>query len=189
MRQNRCIAVVGTILIAGTGARAQVIASLPFISTQTAGPTGTNYEPPEDNRDLWIIEDFTVAQTVTLNRFESLGTVFPSPAFVFDVTVNIYDAMPPNGNIVLSSVPGSGTVSAAGGWNVFRALFGGQTLPAGSYFLVWNATTRTSQGQRAIFWAQGGHTLLAAAWLRTPGYGIPAADGDTRTTSSQCPRT
>jgi hypothetical protein len=176
MRRIHRFAVVVMLPVAAPAARAQVVASLPFTATQTAGPTGTNYESSEDDRDLWIIEDFSVSESVVLNRFEAFGTVFPAPAFVFDVTVHVYDAMPPAGNIVVSSVPQSGTVAAAGGWNVFRAQFGGQTLSAGSYFIVWNASTRTSQNQRAIFWAQGGPHAVGGglpqnAWLWNPGGG------------------
>ncbi len=35
-----------------------VVASLPFLGGQTSGPNGTDYPPPNDAKDLWIIEDF-----------------------------------------------------------------------------------------------------------------------------------
>ena len=177
MRTRSGLAVAGLLMGLSGAAHAQVVASLPFNMPQTAGPNGSNYEAPEDDRDLWIIEDFATSQAVLLNRFESLGTVCPAPAFVFDVTAHIYDAMPPNGNIVLSSVTGSGTVTAGG---LFRTQFGNQLLPAGSYFIVWNASTRTSQNQRAIFWAQEGPHAVGGgapenAWLWNPGgaWGFP----------------
>jgi len=180
MRPASPLVVLCGLAFSTAAASAQVIAALPFNMPQTAGPAGTNYEPPDDAKDLWIIEDFTVSQRVELERFESLGTVFPAPVFVFDVTVHIYDAMPPLGNIVLSSNIGSGSVQPAGGWNLFRAEFGGQQLDPGSYFIVWNASTRTSQNQRAIFWAQSGPNTVGGgkpdnAWLWNPGgwWGYP----------------
>lgn len=177
MRASIALALSGVVSIPAWG---QVVASLPFTATQTAGPSATNYEPPDDTKDLWVIEDFSVSQDVSLVQFESRGTVFPSPPFVFDVTVHIYNGLPPAGTIVMSSLPGSGTVAPFAGWDIFRASFGGQILRAGSYFLVWNASTRTSQNQRALFWAQGrahaaGGGQPDNAWQWNPGgwWGYP----------------
>ena len=167
-------------VLGGTAAAQQVVASLPFTSSQTAGPTGTDYEPPEDDHDLWVIEDFSIAEAVQLDRFEALGTVFPSPVTVLGVTARIYDAMPPFGNLVLSSVPGTGSVVPGAATSTFRTQFQGQVLPAGSYFIVWNASTLTSLGRRAVFWAQTGPHAVGGglpdnAWLWNPGgwWGYP----------------
>src|SRR6185436_18725269 len=113
-RQAACIGLVVSLTGSVASAQDQVVASLPFLGGQTAGPNGTDYPPPNDARDLWIIEDFAVTSGVSVGRFETLGTVFPSPLSVTDVNVRIYDAWPPDGNIVMSSVPGHGSVNGAG---------------------------------------------------------------------------
>lgn len=148
-----------------------VVASLPFLGGQTSGPNGTDYPPPNDAKDLWIIEDFGVSSAVALGRFETLGTVFPSPMSVTDVNVRIYDAMPPAGNVVMSSVPGHGSVNAAG---LFSTDFGGQYLAAGSYYVVWDASTVGTQ--IVVIWAQGGAHAVGGglpenAWLWNPNGG------------------
>jgi hypothetical protein len=132
----------------------QVIASLPWLHGQTAGPNGTNYPPPDDARDLWVCEDMTLATGVNLTRFESWGTIFPTPLVVQDVTVRIYDDLPTVGNLILESAPGTGGVQVLGFENKIYASFNGAFLPAGSYWVVWNATTNA--GQIAIYWAQAG---------------------------------
>jgi hypothetical protein len=138
-------------------AQEQVVASLPWLHGQTSGPNGTDYQPPDDGRDLWVVEDFTLAADQRLTRFESWGTVFPAPVQVFDINVRVYDGLPTVGNLVLSSVPGTGSVTASGLDYRFGANFGGQYLRAGSYWLVWNASTATgSGGHIAIWWAQAG---------------------------------
>lgn len=165
------------VALAGSAAAAQdqIVASLPFLGGQTAGPNGTDYPPPNDARDLWIIEDFGISTDTALGRFETVGTVFPSPMSVTDVNVRIYDAMPPDGNLIMTSTPGHGTVNAAG---VFSTDFGGQLLPAGSYFIVWDASTVGTQ--IVVIWAQGGAHAVGGglpdnAWLWNPngGWGYP----------------
>jgi hypothetical protein len=121
MRAQHWMALAAVVFGAGgVDAQDQPVASLPWDGTVTAGPSGTNYGPPHDDLDLWVIEDFSVANDVSLTRFESRGTVFPTPIGILDMTVRIYDAMPPEGNVVLSSVAGTGTV-APGGFNSLLA--------------------------------------------------------------------
>jgi hypothetical protein len=149
-----------------------VVASLPWQFGQTAGPNGTDYA--DNTRDLWIVEDFGIVTDRALTRFESYGTVFPSPVVVNDVTVRIYDALPTTGRIVLESIAGTGHVIAEGFNNKLAADFGGQFLAAGSYYLVW--TVKTQGSQIAIFWAQGGAHAVGSggpenAWQWNPGLG------------------
>jgi hypothetical protein len=159
----------------------QIVASLPFIGGQTAGSTGTDYEPPNDHLDLWMIEDFTISQPVRLTRFESRGTVWPEPAFVYDVTARIYRGWPPSGEIVAQSNPGAGSVGPFAGWFIFRTAFDQPFLPPGTYHVVWNASTVTTASlHRPIFWAVAGpHAVGGGApdnsWLWNPngGWGWP----------------
>jgi hypothetical protein len=90
---------------------------------------------------------------------------------VTDVNARVYDAMPPGGNLIMSSQPGHGAVNAAG---VFWTTFGGQYLPAGSYFIVWDMSTVGTQ--IVVDWAQGGSHAVGGgqpdnAWLWNPGGG------------------
>jgi hypothetical protein len=168
-------ALVGTLAASAT-AQEQIVASLPWLHGQTAGPNGTNYEPPQDDRDLWVVEDFSLTTGTYLTRFESWGTIFPTPLFVFDVTVRIYDGLPTTGNLLMSSIPGTGRIVAAGFENRIVADFQRQYLPPGSYYVVWNASTRTSSSQIAIFWAQAGAHAVGGglpdnAWQWNPGGG------------------
>ena len=159
----------------------QVVASLPFIGGQTAGSTGTNYEPPNDHLDIWMIEDFVISQPVRLTRFESRGTVWPEPAFVYDVSVRIYRGWPPAGQVVAQSTPGTGTVGPFAGWFIFRTAFDQAYLPAGAYHIVWNASTVTTASlHRPIFWAVAGPHAVGGgvpnnSWLWNPngGWGWP----------------
>ncbi|MCB9840316.1 MAG: hypothetical protein H6809_01525 [Phycisphaeraceae bacterium] len=148
-------------LLVGSAHAQQIVAALEFPpGGQTAGSVGVKYEPPEDPLDIWLIEDFSIDAPVALTRFESRGTVFPAPVFVFDVTVRIYRGWPPEGELLFESTPGSGTVAPFQGWNLFAADFAGQTLDAGEYYVVFNAATRTSFGSRPIFWSVfGPHTV------------------------------
>jgi hypothetical protein len=132
----------------------QPIASRPWQFGQTAGPNGTDYAPPNDAQDLWIVEDFGIASDAMLTRFESYGTIYPAPLVVTDVTVRIYDDLPTVGHVVLQSVPGTGHIVVSGTNYRLTAGFGSQFLRAGSYYVVW--TVETNSGQIAIFWAQDG---------------------------------
>jgi hypothetical protein len=177
----RVAAVIAAGSLAGSAwAQNEVIASLPWTFGLTAGPNGTDYEPPQDHLDLWIVEDFSISTPAALSRFESYGTVFPAPVTVLDVTVRILDAQPPDGNVVLSSVPGSGKVTPVGLNSIFSAQFGDAFLPAGAYTIIWNASTLTNQGKIAIFWAQegqhavgGGEPENAMLWNPGGGWGFP----------------
>lgn len=158
----------------------RVVASLPWAHGTTAGPNGTNYEPPNEGRGLWVVEDFGITSDAELTRFESYGTIFPAPLTLIDMTVRIYDALPTTGNLIMSSLPGTGRVIVSGLDYRLVADFGGQRLPAGNYYVVWQASTHTGNGQIAIFWAQGGpHSVGGGgadnAWQWNPGgvWGYP----------------
>ncbi|MFN0132640.1 MAG: GC-type dockerin domain-anchored protein [Phycisphaerales bacterium] len=180
----RSAVVAGVVMLSGSAARAQerVVAALSWAHGQTSGPSGTNYEPPNDARDLWILEDFSITTEAVLTRFESFGTIFPAPQFMYDMTVRIYDAMPPAGNLVLASIPGTGRIVSVGLENRLMVDFQRQVLPAGSYWVAWNVSTRTNAPfqQIAIFWAQAGaHTVgggqpdNAFLWNPNGGWGYP----------------
>jgi hypothetical protein len=155
----KCMAsVVAVLSMAGAAAADdEVVASLPWKGGQTAGPNATDFEPPDDAKDLWVVEDFGVAADTRLGRFESIGTIHPGPPIVHDVTVRIYDGFPPEGNLVLSSIPGEGLYESKGfSGELFITDFGGQLLPAGDYWLTWSVATASQQGKKAILWAQAG---------------------------------
>ena len=168
--------------LAGPAAAQQVIASLPFPpGQQTAGSPASDYEPPEDHLDTWMIEDFSIARPATLARFESRGWVHPQPLFVFGVTARIYRGWPASGGeLIAESIPGSGTVVPFAGWGLYSAQFAGQRLDAGDYYIAMTAATRTSVGSHALFWVAfgphqvgGGGTDNAYRWNPNGGWGWP----------------
>ena len=66
--------VVGAVSVAS--AQDQVVVSLPFNSPQTAGPRAQDYPPPQDNLDLWVLEDFTLDRAWALTQFSCFGNGF-----------------------------------------------------------------------------------------------------------------
>jgi hypothetical protein len=171
MRLWMLVSLAGAGVFAGVAiGQEQVVASLPFLGGQTAGPNATDY-PGTSDRDLWVVEDFAISTDVMLGRFESLGTVFPAPLQLTDVNARVYDALPTVGNLIMSSLPGHGAVDGSGR---FSTTFGGQRLAAGSYYIVWDVSTIGTQ--IAIMWAQGGPNAVGGglpnnAWLWNPGGG------------------
>ena len=158
----------------------ELIAALSFPTGQSTGASpASDHEPPEDPLDTWMIEDFSIAQPATLARFQSRGWVHPQPLFVFDVSVRIYRGWPPGGGeLVASSRPGSGTATPYLGWGLYTAEFDGQLLPAGSYYVAFNAATRTSVFSQALFFVSfdphsvgGGGISNAYRWNPNGGHG------------------
>jgi hypothetical protein len=154
------IASIAAILAAATlsaSADDAVVASLPFNWDKTAGPSCTDYLSNQDALDTWVLEDFGLDSDTALSRFETMGMIYPEPTVVYEVTVRIYDAFPPEGNIVMSSIPGEGTFESADGFSIYFVTdFGGQVLPAGDYWLAWTVATNTDLGKIAIDWATPG---------------------------------
>lgn len=185
MRSQSGVLLVGAVaaLSSGVMAQEQIVAQLRW-NWDTAGPNGTTYLPPDQDRTLWIVEDFGVSSDVVLTRFQSTGTLFPTPPnSPIDVIVRVYDDLPTVGNVILESVPGTGHVTSLGAGNLaFSATFPNQVLPAGSYYVVWTVPTQISgsQQQWAIFWAQpsahtvgGGQPDNARKWNPGGAWGYP----------------
>jgi hypothetical protein len=159
MRSIRvAVASLSAVVLASEG-RAQPVASLPFLNGQTAGMRAQLYNPPMLDRDIWLIEDFSITAPVLLDEFQSKGTVFPAvyAGGVEDVVVQIWTDLPTLGTLVLQSVPGTGTftpgpLGSTGDW---RAKFNGQKLAAGTYRLVWAAKLPIPEAI-PLFWHQPG---------------------------------
>lgn len=184
MRKQAVVAgmALGVLTLAAS-AQEQVVASLPWQFGQTAGPNGTDYEPPNNARDLWVVEDFGILADTNLTRLESYGTIYPTPLVLIDVTVRVYDGLPTTGNVVLQSTPGTGRIVVNGINYRLMADFGGQFLRAGSYFVVW--TVQTHSPQIAIFWVQDGPHAVGSggetnAYQWNPGLGWGWATGAIR---------
>lgn len=176
-RVHAAVALVPFLLFsAAAHAQEKIVSSLPFKGGQTAGPNATDFLPPDDHRDLWVIEDITLAEFTELTRLESLGIVFPQPVVVSDVTVRVYKGFPPTGGVLVAqSKPGAGVVVPSGLNSLFRATFEGQFLPAGQYWVAWNASV-FSNSQTIILWAVAGAHAVGGgqpdnAWLWNPGGG------------------
>ncbi len=173
----RVLAFVIVAALAGVsqGQQEETIVSLPWTSGLSAGPNGSDYEPPNDHLDLWVIEDFTTDRGYHLTRFQSTGALV-NPQVLYDVTVRIYEGFPPEGTLLLQTPVGAGTLENAGQWKRFVSNFGGQYLPRGSYFIAWSAAVATNNGSRAVMFAQGGGYQVGQggpdnAWLWNPNGG------------------
>jgi hypothetical protein len=95
----------------------------------------------------------------------------------------ILDALPPEGKIVMESLPGTGRYMQGAPWGRYEADFGGQLLEPGSYWVGWGA-----QGPENIipvmFVARGeyavGHGIPDNALQYNPGlaWGLPGGELD-----------
>jgi hypothetical protein len=166
-------------LCANAPALAQTtIISLPHQGSFTAGPLARDY--PDDSQDLWVVEDFATDRAWLLADFSVYGNGFGTPT---DVVAVIYDGMPPNGAEVLRSVPGTGTDFDSGSWATYRTSFGGQRLPAGSYYIAW--TVQGGTDLLPVMFVQSGPYAVGSgtpntAWHWNPGGGRGWPQGEIR---------
>ncbi len=172
---------IASCLAASSFAQPVPVASLPFKNGQTAGMRAQLHDEPNLDRDIWLIEDFSISQSVLLDEFQSKGFVFPAiyAAEVQDVVVQIWTDLPTLGTLVLESMPGSGTYIPGTPTGQWRAKFNGQKLPAGSYRLLWAARLPNTLAT-PLFWHQPGPHAVGGgvpdnAYLYNPGgfWGFP----------------
>lgn len=129
------------------------IVSLPWTSPLSAGPLALNYPPDQDSRDIWVVEDFTTDRDWLIGKFSSRGNTGPTT----DVFAVILDDWPTTGRVVMQSVRGTGRTEPYPGssWGQYVCDFGRQRLPAGRYFIMWQADGNPGS-LLPIFFAQGG---------------------------------
>ena len=168
VRPHTVAALLGSMFSGTALAQSQPIAHLPFNWTITGGTRAQDYPPAQDAFDIWAVEDFVTDRAWILESFECEGTGYtgsPRPVgtiIPMDVVVRIYDAPPPEGNIVAHSVEGSGTCTVRVGPNggeLFSTTFNRPTLPPGNYYVVWQTTQLPSVGP-TIMWATPGPYAL-----------------------------
>jgi hypothetical protein len=178
MRVAPTAAVTLAAAICGVAAGQQTIVSLQHVGTFTAGPRAQDY--PDNTQDLWVVEDFTTTGDWLLGQFTVYGNGFGTPT---DVVAVIYDGLPPDGNEVLRSVPGTGTDFPSGSWATYRTDFGGQRLNAGTYYIAWTVQGGTDL-LPVMFVQSGAYTVGVGqpntAWHWNPGGGRGWPQGEVR---------
>ena len=125
--------------------------------------------PGTDHLDTWVVSDFTTTQDYYLFDVESYGRA-TNTNYIDGEGANfaVYDGFPwDGGNIVLNAADGYDALHALG---KIGATFQGQMLPAGSYYLVFQAVHN--------FLTPGGNTLIYHTttgnnndWQWNPGLG------------------
>ena len=160
MRKSGTVVMAGMLAVTASSSSAQqeVVASLPFLGGQTAGPTPQLYGMPNQEGDLWVIEEFTLTEPYLITDFTTTGWVHPRElsSLVQDVSVVILDDLPPTGNRVLTSTPGAGTFTLRQLSNsVFKTTFSEQLLMPGEYRIMWSVNLPTPNA-RSIIWHQPG---------------------------------
>ncbi len=164
LNRNRVAALLGVTMALDALAQSQTIAHLPYNWTITGGTRAQDYPAGQDDFEIWAVEDFVTDRAWALESFQCEGTGYIGPTrpvgtiIPMDVSVRIYDALPPAGNIVARSVQGNGSctlrVGPRGG-DLFTAAFDRPTLPPGSYYVVWQTTHPPSLGP-TVMWATPG---------------------------------
>lgn len=173
------LAALGAACVISARAADVVIVSLPWTSPLSAGPRAQNYPPDQDSRDIWIVEDFTTDQDWLIGKFSSRGNTSPTT----DVCATILDDWPTTGQVVMHSVLGTGRTEPYPGstWGQYACDFGHQRLPAGRYYIMWQADGNPST-LLPVFFAQGGAYAVGAgtpdnAYQYNPGGGWNLPDG------------
>jgi hypothetical protein len=162
-------------------AQDQVVVSLPFTSAQTAGPRAQDYPSPQDNLDLWVLEDFSINRAWALTQFSCFGNGFGP---LTDVVAVILDGLPPGGHEIFRSVPGMGRETPFNGWATYSTNFGGQVLGPGSYWVMWTVQGNSPQ-LLPIMFAQSGPYAVGQGTPNTsyqynPGLGWGWPEGSLR---------
>ena len=124
--------------------------------------------PGTDQLDTWVVSDFTTTQDYYLYDVWSQGWATGSGGEGESANFDIYDAFPwDGGNLILSAADGYDHLHAE---NRIGANFSGQLLPAGSYYIAFQAVHN--------FLQPGGNTLIYHSnsgnfndWEWNPGLG------------------
>jgi hypothetical protein len=131
--------VVCTLMLALAGPAFGDVLGNPYDGVQTTGAMAQDFVwPGTDHLDIWVVSDFQTTQDYYLHEVWSQGWATNTngqdgSGAVFD----IYDGLPwDGGSIVLSAADGYDHLHAEG---KIGADFGGATLPAGDYYIVYQA--------------------------------------------------
>lgn len=154
-RISRCVVLFcGFALSAGVAAaQEQTIVSLPWTSGFSAGPLARNYNPPDDARDIWVVEDFEIDRPWVVGRFKSTGSGIGGAT---DVTAVILDGYPgpQGGQEVMRSTVGVGRYINQFPWGYYQTNFGNQRLAPGRYTIMWNVS---GTNITPVMFVQGGN--------------------------------
>ena len=146
-------------LCAVAPAQEVIIASLPFLGGQTAGPRCQIFGPPNEDRDVWCVEEFTTTQWTRITSLTCMGIVNPATFnnSVMDVHAAIFAGLPHEGRMVLESLPLQGryTPPPPFGSGQFTTTFGQQWLRPGDYTIMW-APILPPTNALGIMWHQPG---------------------------------
>lgn len=135
-------------------ARAQTLISLPWTSGLSAGPVGRDYPAVDDARDIWVVEDFELAQPCFIDRLRSTGA--GSPAQTAQVHAVILTDWPTDGLPVALSIPNTGKYVNSGAWGYYETQFGKRRLPAGKYKIMWAADVGATPSLPPVFFVKAG---------------------------------
>ncbi|RMF45475.1 MAG: hypothetical protein D6751_07355 [Deltaproteobacteria bacterium] len=136
------------------------LVSLAYDGTSSWGAKAQDFENIFDIYDIFVIEDFSTQESVLIDAFASLGFGTDRPDRATDVGVRIFEdngsGLPGesgfSGRLRLMSIPGTGFFD---GQHAI-ASFGGQCLPAGSYFVVWAVRLNFTHSGQIFFFVQSG---------------------------------
>jgi hypothetical protein len=165
MENSHALFVLAALSTASMAPAQQTIVHLPWTWDLAAGTRAQNYPQAQDALDIWAVEDFSISGDWFLDQFSCSGsgtTGSATAAATLDVVVQIWDGLPPNGQIVLTSTPGSGHCvdgTGGGGWDLFTSPFGGQRLRSGQYWVVWQADLLPSLAPAVMFSQPGPYAV------------------------------
>jgi hypothetical protein len=142
-------------------AQTNVIAQLDWDGF-SAGPRAQDYPAGMDERDLWVMEDFQITTPWLVGTLSCAGASIR--AGITGVAAVILDDLPPKGQILMQTVPGTGRYIDASPWGRFEADFGGQRLAPGAYWIMWAAQGDPDQILPVMFVTRGEYSV---------GMGIP----------------
>ncbi len=157
---------------------AEPFVSLIYDGTSSWGAKAQDFESIFDVYDIFIIEDYSISESMMIDSFASLGFGTDQPDRATDVGVRIYEdngsGLPGEvgytGRLRLMSIPDTGFYD---GQHAI-ASFGGQCLPAGSYFVVWAVRLNFTHSGQIFFFVQSGAYATGEgresdAWQWLPG--------------------
>ncbi len=179
----------------GGQVRGPIAAGLSYDGSSAWGFAGQAFGTGFEEFDTSIIEDFEIADDANLTEFRSEGFAIGDPFQTTDIRVEIWTnpqdgSLPGQGTsqLVMASIPGTGFWDGTGGVGDL----GGQCLPAGCYFIVWQGDLFFFDYGQILFYAQAGpHDIDAGCagadngtlWNPGGGFGMgeyfDAVDGGT----------
>jgi hypothetical protein len=124
----------------------------------SAGIRAQDYPPPQDDHDIYVLEDFQTTSPWLVNSLTCTGAA-PGGG-ITGVIAFILDGLPPDGHVVMQSVPGGSYIAAPPpGWGHYQTTFGAQRLEPGSYWVMWAAQGDPAAITPVMFVASGAYTI------------------------------